>query len=488
MSSSLDIDKHQARGHIWPLVVDLDDAFLATDLKIEALVDVLMNRPLEGIGLAGQLFGGEGGSRRIFERANKLDFASFPINKPFLAFLKAQYELGRSIHLVSDIDQSIVDQIGTAYPIFESVRGRTTQHSDTSNDKLDYVTAKFPAGFSYAGSSMADLALWQQAKSFVLVGANSALARQAQTLEGHIEAHFPSQKPSAKVWLKALRLHQWSKNLLLFIPALLSVSETPIVNGLICLLGFLLLGIAASATYLINDMADLSADRRHRTKSQRPFASGELSLASGLIAAPLMLVTSLMLSFVLSPGFFGMVMLYLVLTLSYSLALKRVALLDVVILAVLYTLRLFMGMVLVGIGSSAWLLAFASIFFFSMSLAKRHTELLAASGPGDQQISGRGYRPNDWPLTLAFGVASSVASISIMIQYLMAEAFPSNTYSYPTALWFAPFLIGLWTCRIWLLAQRGELDDDPVAFATKDPQSLIMGIVLAASFIAARFV
>jgi 4-hydroxybenzoate polyprenyltransferase len=161
-----------------------------------------------------------------------------------------------------------------------------------------------------------------------------------------------------------------------------------------------------------------------------------------------MLCVSLILSFALSPGFFGLVMLYVVLTLSYSLALKRVALLDVVILAVLYTLRLFMGMVIVGIGSSAWLLAFASIFFFSMSLAKRHTELLAAKVPGDEQISGRGYRPNDWPLTLAFGVASSVASISIMIQYLMAEAFPSNTYSYPAALWFAPFLIGLWTCRI----------------------------------------
>jgi 4-hydroxybenzoate polyprenyltransferase len=444
MSIALHIIEQQRPEPAWPLVVDLEGAFLATDVTIEAWVQVLMNRPLEGLALGGNLLLGRTGTPQRAHHLQQLDYKSLPKNTAFLDFLLQQHALGRDLHLVSDLDQSVLEKMGEAYPIFSSVQGSL----QSASEKLDYLTAKFPTGFSYASGKAADLTVIQQAKTSILIGAEGKIAREAHTLDPALEAIFDAQKPRFKLWLKALRLHQWSKNLLLFIPALLSVSNTPIMNGLLCLMGFLLLGMAASATYLINDMADLASDRRHRTKNQRPFASGDLPLAHGLVVAPLMLCVSLILSFALSPGFFGLVMLYVVLTLSYSLALKRVALLDVVILAVLYTLRLFMGMVIVGIGSSAWLLAFASIFFFSMSLAKRHTELLAAKVPGDEQISGRGYRPNDWPLTLAFGVASSVASISIMIQYLMAEAFPSNTYSYPAALWFAPFLIGLWTCRI----------------------------------------
>lgn len=471
-----------------PLVVDLDGTFLLTDTLVEGVVDAVATRSQKLVPLLWALGKGRAPFKRAVSENSAVDYASLPVREPLLAFLKAQHEIGRPLHLVSAADQNIVDQFAAAYPIFETATGSDGVINLKGQTKLNYLARTFPNGFSYAGDSAADLAVWRGAQSIVLAGCTKAIAKKAAALGVPVEASFDIGGTSAKIWIKALRLHQWAKNFLLFIPALLSISDTPLVTLVMCILGFLVLGVAASGTYLINDLADLASDRHHRTKKLRPFASGALPLGSGLIAAPLMLIAALSAAFALSPGFFGMVMLYLAITLSYSFSLKRVALLDAVILAVLYTLRLFMGMVLIGVGSSPWLLAFASFFFFSMSLAKRQVELLGASGPAHEQISGRGYRPSDWPLTLALGTASSVASILIMIQYLMAEAFPSSTYSYPTALWMAPFLIGLWTCRIWLLAQRGELEDDPVAFATKDPQSLILGVVLGASFLAARFV
>jgi len=471
-----------------PLVVDLDGTLLTTDTLVEGFVDVLVTRWQSVPKLLLTLRAGIAPFKRAVCHATHLDYAQLPQRRALLDYLEEQHAAGRHLHLVSAADQSIVDSFAATYPIFTSARGSDGVTNLKGHQKLAYLQETFPDGFSYVGDSAADLIVWGGARSIILAGVSAKVAARARTLGVPVEASFDRAAGGLQDWIKALRLHQWAKNILLFIPALLSISDTPVANFMMCLIGFVLLGLAASATYLINDMADLASDRQHRSKKLRPFASGALPLASGLTAAPLMLVTALALSFVVSPGFFGVLLLYLVLTLSYSFALKRVALLDVVILAVLYTLRLFMGMVLVGVGSSSWLLAFASFFFFSMSLAKRHAELLAATGPSDKQIVGRGYRPGDWPLTLAMGTASTVASILIMIQYLVAEAFPSNTYSYPTALWFAPFLIGLWTCRIWLLAQRGELDDDPVAFATKDPQSLILGVVLVASFLAARFV
>lgn len=478
----------QTQLHLYPLVVDLDGAFLSTNTLSEALVDTFVSRGMEFGPLLASLGQGPAPFRREVSDQATLDYETLPVRQAVLSFLQEQQKLGRPIHLVSDADQSVVDKIAAIYPLFASAKGSDGVTLMRGAHKLDYLSTTFPDGFRYVGNSLGDVKIWKEAKSLVLAGAKKSVVRHASTLGVPIEAQIDTGQSPARTWIKALRLHQWAKNLLLFIPALLTVSETPLQNLLMCTIGFIVMGIAASATYLINDLADLPSDRRHKSKSRRPFASGSLSLKDGLKAIPLMLTFSLISAFVISPGFFGMLMLYLVVTLSYSFSLKRVALLDVVVLATLYTLRLFMGMVLVGVGSSPWLLSFALFFFFSMSLAKRHVEILAATGPADGQISGRGYRPGDWPLTLAMGAASTVASIMIIIQYLMAEAFASNTYSYPTALWMAPFAIGLWTCRIWLLAQRGELDDDPVAFATRDPQSLILGVVLGASFLAARFV
>jgi len=241
----------------------------------------------------------------------------------------------------------------------------------------------------------------------------------------------------------------------------------------------------ASGTYILNDLVDLSADRSHPTKKNRPFASGRLKLWQGFVAAPLLIVGGLIGGLMISPGFAVTMLSYLIVTLAYSLKLKRAALADAMTLSFLYTMRLVMGAVLAGVTLSHWLMVFSMILFVSLSLAKRHVEVVRRAGMGERRVANRGYRAEDAGLTLGLGIATATIAPLIMVLYLIESAWPSGNYPTPEALWVAPVVLALWLMRVWLLANRGELDDDPVVFAIKDPQSIAIGIVLAIGFIAA---
>ena len=470
-----------------PLVVDLDGTLLRTDTLVESFVQGLFSRPLQTLAAVPLLFsGGRAQFKARMVEIAVLDFATLPARHPLIDHLRAEKAAGRTLHLVTAANHAVAHQVAACFDLFDSVHGSPDGVNLKGARKLERLRELFPAGFAYAGDSSADLHVWQGADSIVLAGANNAVASKARKLGKTIEAEFTHKSPSLKTWRKALRLHQWSKNILIFVPLLLSQRAQMPWDLLACVGGFLLTGIAASATYLLNDLADLSADRRHRTKRNRPLASGDLPVHYALIAAPIMLGGALVGAFILSPAFALALLTYTVVTLSYSFRLKRIALLDVLVLGGLYTIRLIMGTVLAEAVFSPWLLTFSGFFFFAMSLAKRHVEVSGASGPPDENLPGRGYRPSDAPLTLTLGVATSVASVLVIVQYMMAEAFPSNVYHLPAALWAAPVLLTLWISRIWLLAHRGELDDDPVAFAVKDRISIGLGAILGLAFVAAR--
>jgi 4-hydroxybenzoate polyprenyltransferase len=470
-----------------PLVVDLDGTLLRTDTLLESFASNLFSRPLDtAAALLSLPKGREAFKARLVEIA-PLDCTALPAREPLVAHLEAEKAGGRSLHLVTAAHQSIADSVAERFGLFDSVHGSRDGVNLKGKHKLERLQGLFPQGFAYAGDSGADLHVWQGADSIVLAGASASVAGRARRLGKPVEMEFDHQKPSLRTWRKGLRLHQWAKNVLIFVPLALSPNlDSPHAIAR-CAAGFLLIGIAASATYLLNDLADLNSDRRHATKRRRPLASGELPLSQALVAAPFMLIAALVGALLLSPPFALALVFYIAITLSYSFKLKRIALLDVVVLAALYTIRLVMGTVLSQSNFSPWLLTFSGFFFFAMSLAKRHVEVSTASGPANVNIRGRGYRPADAPLTLALGVASSVASILVVVQYMMAEAFPSNVYRAPAALWAAPVLLTVWVCRIWLLAHRGELDDDPVAFAVKDRISIGLGVILAAMFALARY-
>ena len=286
----------------------------------------------------------------------------------------------------------------------------------------------------------------------------------------------------AQAWRRAFRVHQWAKNLLLFVPLFVGHAFGDPRAIVASALGFVLLCLLSSATYIVNDLADLDADRAHATKRLRPFAGGGLKIIHGLIAAPLMIAAALAGAVALSPPFAGTLLVYLVLTTAYSFGLKRVALLDVFVIGILFTLRIVMGAEVVGLTHSAWLLSFALAFFISLALSKRHGEVMRAASADAGEIAGRGYRGNDWAVTLSFGIGVGLVSIVIMLLYMTNDAAPSGFYHQPGLLYAIPALLTLWLMRIWLLSNRMLLHDDPVVFALRDAASLSLGLAVAVSF------
>ncbi len=293
--------------------------------------------------------------------------------------------------------------------------------------------------------------------------------------------------PAPSILHRSLRLHQWAKNALLFVPLVLGGKTSDAGAWLTAMAGFVAIGLVASATYVINDFCDLSSDRNHWSKRYRPLASGELSIREALFLATCGLVAGFGIAASIGYGAALMLALYVTVTLSYSFAFKRVPILDVFILAALFTMRLGFGIVLGEVRISPWLLVFSMFVFVSLSTAKRHTELLRLVECGLKSISGRSYRVEDAPLTLGLGLASMLGAILIMILYLIEDAFPREYYSEPAFLWAVPAILFLFLGRIWLISQRGELRDDPVAFALQDKISLLLGTLMVVSFAAALF-
>ena len=470
-----------------PLAVDLDGTLVRTDTLYETIAANFPRAPLRTLAALASVVGGRSVMKARLCDIGMPDIDTLPLNEPLLERLKAEKAAGRRIHLATAADERIAVAIAERAGVFDSVEGSRPGRNLKAASKRAALEARFPGGFSYAGDSKADLAVWSGAVSAIFVDAASGVREAALAKGVREEASFETPvAPALKAWRKALRVHQWSKNLLIFVPLALAHRYDDPEAVLRTVAAFVIMGVVASATYLVNDLADLASDRRHRTKRERPFASGALPVRDGLFAAPAMIGAGVACAFTLSPAFAALLLAYLASTLAYSFGLKRVAMLDVYILGALYCLRVLMGVAVLGVTLSPWLIAFAFFFFFAMSLAKRHVELV---GAGDRRsrdlVAGRGYAPADAPLTLVFGVSMTAASILILVLYLTEEAFPSGTYANPDFLWAAPALALLWTQRIWILAHRGELDDDPVAFAVTDKVSILLGLILLGFFILA---
>jgi 4-hydroxybenzoate polyprenyltransferase len=294
-----------------------------------------------------------------------------------------------------------------------------------------------------------------------------------------------TDRRTAGAWLQALRLHHWSKNLFVFVPILLGHVYDDAAKLLAAAAAFVLLGMVVSAGYLINDIADLDADRQHESKRHRPLASGRISRRAAIAVAAVMIVAAFAGAVALSRDFAVPLLAYFVLTVSYSLRLKRLPLIDVAAIATMLTLRIAAGAAVIGIGQSPWLLSFSTAFFLSLALAKRHCEVRQAAFSGTGAIAGRGFHADDWPLTLTFGVGAGLISILIMLLYLANDAAPSGFYPHQGWLYAAPAAMLIWLMRVWLLSNRRELHDDPVIFALRDPTSLALGAAVVIAFILA---
>jgi len=282
--------------------------------------------------------------------------------------------------------------------------------------------------------------------------------------------------------LKSLRLHQWAKNLLVFVPIILAGRLTDMVSLTDTVIAFLALSIVASSTYLINDMWDLADDRRHWSKRHRPLASGRLPIATAAATVPFGIAIGFTLASMTSAPVVWLLFVYLVITVAYTFGLKRIVLIDGVVLAVLFTLRLAIGVAAADVPPSAWLVVFSMFLFASLSYAKRHTEIARVAQRQGLQVNGRGYRTSDAPVVLAMGLSTGVGAVLILVLYIVHDAFSQTFYGNTTWLWGFPPLVFLFVARIWLACLRGELDDDPVAFALTDRACLALLAFLVLCF------
>lgn len=471
--------------HHLPLVCDLDGTLIKSDSLPENFLKAFFQSPQHLLRTLPGWFKGRAALKETLAKVHSVEPEVLPYREEILELIRGAKAAGRKTYLVTAADQSIADTIISHLGGFDGATGSNGLVNLKSHHKLRWLQARFPEGFIYAGDSAADLPIWEAASGAVLVGNGVKFENQLRAAGVEVRTISCEKSNSLRDWLSELRIHQWSKNVLIFIPLFLGHMAGNSYAVLKTVVAFLDFGLIASATYIINDLADLEADRAHATKRFRAIAAGRISILNGFLASMSMLVVGFAVALFLHPQFALAVAFYLVLTLAYSIRLKRYALIDVTIIGALFTMRIVMGQVLNDLAFSPWLLSFSAMFFFSLSLAKRHVEARRAYSKGRDAIEGRGYLPEDWPLTLGYGLASASASIVIMLLFIALEVRLPQAYHNPAWLYVAPAGVFIWLQRVWLLSHRMELHDDPVVFALRDRTSLLIGAIIALAFVVA---
>ncbi len=471
---------NEARGDA-PLAVDLDGTLIRSDLFIESIVRLVFGKPWLLPSLVMWLMRGRSyAKQRIFQVVD-FDPAALPYDSRLLNWLSGERDRGRTVVLASACDRVAVEKVARYLGMFDAVFASDGETNLKSERKAERLAAAFPEGFVYAGNEVADIAVWRAAKRAVIVNAPSKLAEMVAN-EFDVERQFPLPSGLADAFVKAIRPQQWSKNLLVFLPMLVGQGWMEVQSWLYAFLAFWALSLTASAVYLLNDAADIDADRAHPRKKNRPFAAGTFPLHWGLASVAIFLALGLTLASYV--GVLWLALAYLALTTAYSMWLKRVALLDVFLLAALYTIRIVLGGAATGFPASDWLLAFSCFFFLSLALVKRVAETrdLAARGGGD--VSHRGYRSSDAEILTIMGVSAGFVANLVLALYLQDRTITTH-YREPFLLWGLPAIGLVWVCRLWLKAARDEMDDDPIVFAARDIYSWMLICAAALCFLGA---
>lgn len=456
-----------------PLCVDLDHTLIRSDILWESIVQ-LWRSPVGVLRvLLALLLGGKAAFKTLLAETTEIDPACLPYREDVLEFARSQHEIGRDVVLATAthriVAQRIADHLGLFVRVFATDSG-TNLSGAHKRAALESAYGKH--GFDYVGDHQKDLAIFSVAREALLVSPSRSLLEKA-TARGNVSRVFSENQPMMRIIAQALRLHQWAKNILLAVPLLTAHMVLNLEAWISVIIAFLGFSLVASATYLVNDLIDLQSDRLHAQKRFRPLASGRLPIPTGLILTIALGLLGFTLSIVFLPlGFVHYLVAYAVLTLGYSFALKRLLVVDVLALAVLYTLRILAGGVAIGVVVSEWLLMFSLFVFFSLAFLKRFIELKGSDGSA--QLSGRGYSAVDLETMRVVGVCSGLISALILSLYISSAAV-SQLYRSPQMLWLLCPLLVYWIARIWFLAARGEVHHDPVVFALVDWRSYVVG-------------
>lgn len=465
-----------------PLYVDLDGTLTPTDTLVESALLLVRRQPLNLLRLLAWLPLGKAAFKRRLAGAVRPDPATLPYHEALVRHLISEREQGRRLVLASAADARIVREVADHLGLFDDVLGTEAQGPNLSRANKRaaieaHARAHGDARWAYAGNSRDDLAVWDGAHEAVAVNAPPAVVKALQ--RQHPQAQVFEQTPvSLKTVLRAIRLKQWSKNALLFVPLLAAHSLDPAAWGAV-LLAFVAFGLCASATYLVNDLLDLPADRVHRLKRHRPLAAGTIGISQAVLLGVLMIILAFGLAWQVSAGFTAMLVLYTVTTLAYSMYLKRRPLIDVLVLAALYTLRIGAGAVAAHVALSNWLLAISMFLFLSLALVKRCAELEELAAENKPPAPGRGYQVRDLVSLRAMGMAAGFGAVMVLALYIDSHGGRAQ-YRQPEWLWAAAPLTLLWVMRIWLKTGRRELHgEDPLQFALRDGFTWLVVVLVA---------
>ena len=460
------------------LCVDLDGTLIHSDLLLESFLLLIKENPLYLLLVPFWLLGGKARLKREIASRVTLDGSALPYTKPLVAWLREQKAAGRQLWLCTASDESLARAVADHLGFFDGVLASNGQTNLSGSNKAAALVAKFgEKGFDYCGNEKVDMKVWPHARGAIVVNASESLAADAARVT-QVLGQYPFKPAGLKVVLKALRVHQWAKNALIFVPvaAAHQLGDVAVIGQ--ALMAFVAFSLCASSVYLLNDMLDLAADRQHHSKCHRPFAAGTLSLLFGLLAAPLLLVAAVLISLCLPTKFLLVLTAYYVVTLAYSFALKRMVMIDVLTLAGLYTVRIVAGAAATAIPLSFWLLMFAIFIFLSLAIVKRYAELHQMKVQGKLKAQGRGYQVEDLSLLQSLGGASGYLSILVLALYLNTPDI-ARMYHQPKLVWLLVPIMLYWISRIWMQTHRGNMHDDPLVYALKDRVSLVTGAMAA---------
>ena len=468
-----------AYSHV--IAVDLDGTLVLTNTLHESLLLLLKQSFFSILLLPLWLLQGKAALKSKLAASVSINAALLPYNLALINWLKKQKANGKKIVLTTAADQSIANAVSQHIGFFDEVLGSDGQINNVSSKKGQLLDERFGQNsWDYVGNSKADLAVWKSANQAIVVNASQSVIKQA-TKNGNVSLVLSATPVMPIYWLKVVRIHQWLKNLLLFIPLLAAHQIGNLEAAWALVVAFVAFSFCASAVYIANDLLDLDSDRQHPRKCLRPFACAAVPIYFGAAIAPVLVIASLSLGLVVGTAFTAWLAIYLLLTCTYSLWLKRLVLIDCMTLAALYTLRISAGAAAVSISMSFWLLAFSVFLFLSLAFVKRYAELQVQAQVGSSHAHGRGYAVSDAPLIQTLGITAGYAAVLVLALYLNSNTV-ITLYTQPQLIWFAVPLILFWVSWVWMKAHRGELHDDPIVFAINDKASLAVAALVAVTF------
>jgi 4-hydroxybenzoate polyprenyltransferase len=472
-----------ADASLLPLCVDMDGTLLRTDTLLEALVAILASSQVF-TALPRLLVGSRAALKQRVGELHTLNPALLPYNQELLAYLRQQKAAGRTLVLATAADIGVAQAVANHVGLFDEVIASDGTRNLKGEAKAEALVERFgPGGFVYAGNDGADAAPWAAAAQIVIVDAPRNVAAQAREA-CVVEAEFRTRPPLLRAGLRAMRPHQWAKNMLVLVPLATAHAYGDPSAWLAALCMLAAFCATASGIYLFNDLADLAADRRHPRKCRRPLASGDLPLAAGAALGLALIGAGLVLSSLI--GALPIILVYAAASIAYSFSLKEFPLVDVFMLAGLYTIRVVGGGAATGHLVSIWLLAFSAFLFLGLALIKRTEEMMAVARTPGRTAGRRGYIPLDVPLLQSLGSASAFSS-SIVLSMFVGSNAAAAVYGSPELLWAVVPLLLFWQCRMWLSTTRGYMHDDPIVYATKDWVSWLIGAAVILVLVAAKF-